>query len=216
MPRSAVAAPAIAVAILATSAVRADDLTPPPWRFQPGTTFQHWDFSAGPGGGAPDAPGVNLFNPYGTPILTPGGGAGWLPSFGGRNDVWGLASAAGLGSLAFDVPNTNVSQHQKDLWLQITYFGTAPSWTVAGPTGVFGLTAGPITTPLANGWFHELTEWNVATCPPFERVSISPNTAGAVLFVDQVVIDTQCYPIPTPGGAALLGLAGLSLLRRRR
>ena len=31
--------------------VWADDLTPPPWRFNPGTTVQHWDFSAGAGGG---------------------------------------------------------------------------------------------------------------------------------------------------------------------
>src|SRR5258706_381990 len=81
----------------------ADDLTPPPWRFQPDTTFQHWDFSAGAGGGVPDAPGAgNFTNPYGTPMLPPVGSATWLPNFAGRNDVWSLFTG---GQLVFDVPN---------------------------------------------------------------------------------------------------------------
>src|SRR5436190_4836706 len=81
----------------------ADDLTPAPWRFGAGTTFEHWDFSAGPIGGPPDAPGTNLFNPYGTPIMTPTLGATWLPAASGRTNVWFLG---GTSMLTFDVPNT--------------------------------------------------------------------------------------------------------------
>jgi hypothetical protein len=101
----------------------ADDLTPPPWRFQPDTTFQHWDFSSGPTGGAPDGPGVNLFNPNGLPTLTPVGTATWQPTFAGRNNVWSVFTG---GQLVFDVPNHNNPLHQKELWLQITYFAPAP------------------------------------------------------------------------------------------
>src|ERR1700674_1777026 len=61
---------------LAGSAL-ADDLTPPPWRGNPGTTVQHWDFSSGPTGFAPDA--LPLNNIYGTPVMIPVGGATWLP-----------------------------------------------------------------------------------------------------------------------------------------
>ena len=71
-------------------------------------------------------------------------------------------------------------------------------------------------TALPNGWTHELTQWTFPACPGVERVTIFPSLAGAQEFVDQVVIDTLCAPVPAPGAAALLGIAGLVTLRRRR
>ena len=203
----------VATALLAAAgAAHADDLTPPPWRFGPGTTVQHWDFSSGPTGFAPDA--LPLNNPYGTPIMSPSAGTTWLPTFGGRNDVWAIAG----GALSFDVPNSGVQIHQKELWLQVTFFGFAPSlspgYTVAGPSGPFTQISSQITA-LPGGWNHELTKWKVGVCPPFERVAILPNTAGAQLLIDQVVIDTICA-VPSPGAAGLLAAAGLVVVRRRR
>ena len=68
-----------AVALLSLVALcgiaRADDLSPPPWRFTPGSTVQHWDFSSGPAGFTPDA--LPLNNSYGTPIMTPTTGTTW-------------------------------------------------------------------------------------------------------------------------------------------
>src|SRR5262245_13507641 len=113
---------ALTVACLATS-VRADDLTPPPWaRYSAGTTFQHWDFSAGAGGGAPDAPAPppNPFNPYGVPTLTPSAGAIWLAALGVRSDVWCLS---GEETLTFVIPNEQ-DLHEKLLALQVTFLGT--------------------------------------------------------------------------------------------
>jgi uncharacterized protein (TIGR03382 family) len=204
---------ALASLLIASAAALADDLTPPPWRFNPGTTVQHWDFSAGPGGGAPDA--LPLNNPFGIPNMVPTSGATWLPTIAGRNDVWQIAG----GSLQFDIPNTGVQTHQKNLWLQVTYLANAavppPSYFISGPTGVFTQTGSSIIN-LPGGWVHELTTWNVGVCPPFERLVIQPNVAGAISIIDQVVVDTQCIPTPTPGTASLLGLGGLLVARRRR
>jgi hypothetical protein len=198
---------------LSTSAW-ADDLTPPPWRFNPGTTVQHWDFSSGATGFSPDA--LPLNNPYGSPIMTPTTGAFWVPSIAGRNDLWAIAG----GSLNFDIPNTGVQTHQKELWLQVTYLANSavppPSYAIASSSGPFTMIGGPFNTNLANGWVHQLTQWAVPVCPPSERVAIFPGLAGAQVFIDQVVIDTQCIPVPSAGTASLLGLGGLTMLRRRR
>ncbi len=192
----------------------ADDLTPPPWRFGAGTTVQHWDFTAGPAGGLPDA--LPLFNPYGSPVFNPIGASTWVPTTFGRNDVWDIS---GGGFLSFRVPNTGVTAHQKDIWLQVTFFSVAalppPTYTIVAPVGGFTLLSSQV-TPLANGWYHELTKWNSPICPPFESIQINPGQVGAITLIDQVVIDTQCYQIPAPSAAAPLALAGLVAFRRRR
>lgn len=199
-------------------AALADDLTPPPWRFGPDTTFQHWDFSAGPIGGTPDASQAgNWTNPYGTPILTPVGSATWLPTMAGRNDVWSVFTG---GQLVFDIPNELApAPHHKDLWLQVTFFAGAalvfPGATVMAPNGNnFTMVGNPILTPLGNGWVHELTQWTYPACPGMEHVTLYPSQPGTTLFVDQVVIDTIC--VPAPAGPVVLALTGLAMLRRRR
>jgi MYXO-CTERM domain-containing protein len=204
----------ILAALSLAAPAMADDLFPAPWRLTPGTTVQHWDFTAGPGGGAPDA--LPLNNPFGSPMMAPASGSVWMPTFNGRNDVWNLS---GAGALTFDIPNTGNIAHQKEVWLQVTYFSPAPSpgpgYTVAAPT------TGPFTqissqlTPLPGGWVHELTRWVTPVCPQLERISIFPSLVGTVVFIDQVVIDTQCA-VPAPGAAATLALGGLVALRRRR
>jgi hypothetical protein len=199
---------------LAGSAL-ADDLTPPPWRFGPDTTFQHWDFSAGPIGGPPDA---GLFNPFGVPMMTPGGGAAFLPAFSGRSNVWSL----GTGSLNFDIPNDLMPPpHQKELWLQITFFAGAvglvpPGISVTSPLGPFVPIAAPSYTMLPGGWVHQLTKWSLPACPGVERVTIFPQQPGLNQFIDQVVIDTNCFAVPGPGSAALLAMGGMLALRRKR
>jgi hypothetical protein len=201
------------------SLASADDLTPPPFRFGPDTTFQHWDFSAGPAGGAPDAPGTNVFNPYGTPNFIAPLPTNWFPTVGPRSNVWAVNGGS---ILTFDIPNdVHPTNHVKELWLQITYWagavpGVTPGSLVMDPNGVNFTLLGTTSTVLSDGWTHELTRWALPYCPPMEHVQIFPAIPGTTFWVDQVVIDTQCRQIPVPGAAALLGLAGLAGARRRR
>jgi len=203
---------ALAAAAGLTGSAMADDLTPPSWRFNPGTTVQHWDFSSGPTGFAPDA--LPLNNSYGSPLMNTGTST-WLPAFSGRNDVWDITS----GVLNFDIPNTGNTANQKNLWLQITFFGLAPvigpGIVVSSGSGLFTQIGAPINTTLANGWNHQLTQWSLPTCPQMEHVTLSPGFTGAPMVIDQVVIDTQCI-IPAPGAASVLALAGIAAIRRRR
>lgn len=147
--------------------------------------------------------------------MTPSVGTTWQPSDFGRNDVWQIAG----GSLQFYIPNTGVATHMKELWLQVTYLANAavppPSYTVASNSGLFTQTGSTITS-LPGGWVHELSKWTSQVCPPFERVTIFPSIPGVVSIIDQVVIDTQCIPVPAPGTGALLACGGLLAMRRRR
>jgi hypothetical protein len=128
----------------------------------------------------------------------------------------------GTGQLVFDIPNDQqTALHQKELWLQVTFFAPAPiippGVLITDPFNTpFALTAGPFTTTLPGGWTHQLTKWSFPMCPGFEHVTLFPPQPGTTLFVDQVVIDTQCFQIPAPGPTALAALGGLVAVRRRR
>lgn len=198
-----------------TAPILADDLIPPPWpRFSPGSTVQAWDFSAGSGGGAPDA--LPFSNPYGTPFLTVTDPANFLPTWNGRNDVWAVND---LDFLRFDIPNDGPNLSAiKDVWLQITYNNQPPVVGGVSLTSTLGpamLIGTPTITPLANGWTHEASLWRFNGCPSSETLILTPPVFGTVLWVDQVVIDTSCY-VPEPTSAALGVLAGVGILRRRR
>lgn len=206
---------------LVAPASSADDLTPPSWRGAPGSTFQHWNFSGGPTGGPPDA---GLANPYGVPFLAPGPTATWFP-FGPplpappppvRPGVWGLAGVAGAGpGLVFTIPNAGVPPPDfKLMRIQVTFLDVIPLGAVGVPGfGTIVLGAPTFVTPLPDSWTHAYWDLTLPLCPPFETVGIGA-PAGATCFIDQVVIDTIC--VPSPGSGAILALAGIVGVRRRR
>ncbi len=211
MLRSRLLLAVIGASLPATLAL-GDDLTPPPWRYGPDTTFQHWDFSSGAGGGAPD--GAAPFNPYGTPILTPSDPANFLPSFDPRKDVWAVND---FDPLHFFIPNDNEPENHKELWLQVTFLSPAVlhmGIAVSAPSGVFTLASSQL-TQLPDGWIHELAIYTIDGCPEYETIDLTPPILGTTVFVDQVVVDTRCFPVPAPAAATPM-LAALLATRRRR
>ncbi|MCC6427945.1 MAG: hypothetical protein IT435_14130 [Phycisphaerales bacterium] len=210
--RAAVLLAALAVSV---GSARADDLTPPPWRFGPDTTFQHWDFTAGSAGGAPD--GLPPFNnPNGTPIMTPDDPGNWLATWSNRSDIWAVND---FDKISFNIPNDGTAGYQKELWLQVTFLALAIlpiGKSITSPSGNFTLQSTQQTL-LNDGWIHELSVWTLPTCPTYEDLVLTPPIPGTVVWVDQVVIDTRCTPIPAPGVASAIPclLAAWAHWRRR-
>lgn len=190
-------------------AAQADDLNPPPWRGQPRTTFQEWQFLTPDDTPAPEF--VN--NPYGMPTaqVWPGTGQAYWPVWGGRTGVWPLS-----GAMELYVPNIPGGEY-KDIWVQLTWakqaFASVPvlSTTPGGTVELLSqIDIGPTNEPPPAGanWWHTTYNIRIYPNPAFETIRID----GTVM-IDQVVIDTIC--IPEPASLGLLMIGGLLLVRRR-
>ncbi len=209
-PQVAFLAVALVCAVAFPAVSFADDLNPPPWRGQPGTTMQEWRFLTDNPTPLPDV----SYNPYGQPSaqVWPGTGQQWWPIWGGRPGVWPLSGAA-----EFYIPNAPPPNPYKDIWIQLTWakqafvseplFSSIPGGTiellnqqVLGPTGE--------PPPAGAEWYHSTYLIRIYPNPAFETIRLD-----GTIMVDQIVIDTICVPEPTALG--LLGLGTLVLLRRR-
>jgi hypothetical protein len=192
---------------LFTASALADDLNPPPWRGDPGSTWEEWEFKTS----SPLALPSGAVNIYGTPYALVEG-HDWQFSVGAREGVWSLS-----GLMAIYVPNT------PELWvktvlLQLTYRDTpgdavtgTPDIGMVNNVGVaFPLTP-TLTQVLPDGWTYCLYTGTIDPNPPFEVIGI-----GGDIDVDQIVIDTFCPEPQTYGLLAGLGLLGFGVWRRMR
>lgn len=202
----------IAVLVLlllsAVASAMADDLNPPPWRGQPGTTFGEWEFSTSNPNPLPE-PGYVY--PWGMPTtqVTPGLFQSYLPEWGGRLGVWPLS-----GEIVVTIPNQPIPNPVKRIWVQLTWAMQAPNtWPAVSETR-FGVGSSLVAeVPLGGGWFHSTYLITLHPNPDWERILIT----GAV-NVDEMVIDTQCVPEPSSMlalSSGLLGLMGFAIRRRR-
>jgi hypothetical protein len=169
--------------VLFPELTNADDITPPPWRGAPDSTFQRWGFSTLETGIPPDdfnnSFGVPLFDAAGAPDLSE-----WRDVFPPRLGVWRLEATGPLpvtrsAWLAFDIPNKHDSEMSKDIWVQVTFFRTAasdrPLLGFGNPDGTVTQDPGivPTVTPLADGWFQGVFATRLAECKD-EQIAIFP------------------------------------------
>ena len=193
------------------SGVFADDLYPPLWRGDPGSTFQMWEFLTPDPNAVPDV----WDNIYGMPIaeVTPGTGQEWWDIYGDRQGVWPLS-----GTIEVPINNQPLPLPYKDILVQLTWSQQVSTsipvvWDlVSGVQGtlVNEIDLGPTGEPYGDGtWYHSTYLIHLEPNPDFEIVKID-----GTIMVDELVIDTICFPEPASLG--LLALGGLAMLRRRR
>jgi hypothetical protein len=193
----------VAGSFLVAGPAMADDLFPPAWRGQPGSTWAEWDYLTPNPNPLPDAG----FNPFGVPAtrVYPGVGQVWWPELNGRIGVWPLS-----GEIWVDIPNQQLPNPYKDIYIQLTWEAQAPGnrpfVLTTAPQQVNGALVQEI--PVGGAWMHSIYTIRLEPNPAWEQILI---TGG--VDVDQVVIDTIC--VPEPASLGLLTLAGLAMLRRR-
>ncbi len=202
------------VAGMVTSSAWADDLTPPPWsRYQPGTTFEEWEFSTSDPVTSPE-PGY--FNPYGEPSAHayPGTGQNWVDEWGGRQGIWPLS-----GTIEATIPNDPEPNPYKDIWVQLTWAKQVESstpvvWDMT--SGVYGTLVeqeelGPTGEAAPNDyWYHSVYEIHIVPNPSSEIVKID-----GTLLVNELVVNTICVPEPSTLVLLVVGAVGLLVCSRR-
>lgn len=187
--------------------------TPPPWdRGDSGATSATWDFDDGSNPAAPTsssgtapAPSISISGEF--PQIF------WYddyPDGGTHTGVWLVEGE----DMTATVPNYDIDNPVKDIWLQITYLADMPPnvwmWPLGGGPTDMTLEG---TTDLGDGYSTSIFSGRLEPNPACEYILISPSECTT--YIDQVVIDTICG-VPEPGTILLLGLGGLALLRKRR
>lgn len=199
----------------------ADDLLPPSWRLSNASaTVQEWDFTTNAAVQAPDGSiwgsnGSGYVNPHGTPMQTNAQGT-HFSSFGVRTGVWMLTLPTD--EIKLFIPNDPGGMGVKSVYIQITWLDAqfnGPN-VFLNSSSLNSQLSVDSATVLSDGWTHARYKVDFGPCPSSETITIKGFTAGAVMFVDQIVVDTICRPVPEPASMAALTLGSVWLVRSRR
>lgn len=205
----------LAAFLLFAPAAVADYLNPPPWTDPGYVTYQGWEFET-------NLLPTTVNNPFGAPTMTSDYGSEMrIPSFEGRdgvmyfdgwNDDW----------IYIDVPNADNMNPRKEIWMQIVYFAwdgfPGLDYYIDGwgneTTGFAGQGIEPtVLQSTANGaWVYEAVHWYIEPNPEGETITLA-SSFYEDMYIDQIHIDTICFP--EPASLSLLLLGGLAVLRRR-
>ena len=183
---------------------RADDLSPANFRGDPGARMDKWVFTRFDPNEETWAPEESDSVPPGwmiMPQITPS--TFWDRVYAGRFGVWRIDSVDSA-QLEFTIPNVQDRLRDKAMVVQVTWFRTGDDGplvgVIDGDTGAdFEQPPGlPVTIDLGGGWKHTTHNFWSDTCPSSESVLIAPPQNG-VAYIDQVVVDAICLPLPVAG-----------------
>jgi len=193
------------------------DVLPPDWRGDPNTTLQAWSFDESDNPASLDW----LGNPYGTPVATitttenPAVGplkTYWLSDHEGRDGVWRIF---GGDYMELYIPNTDLENPFKEIWLQMTWSSVAIDHAPLFQTspGYFAIELIQSTEITDSTYYRSVYKLVLEPNPAEELIWILPRDCE--MYIDEIIVDTKC--VPEPSSLALIGAGGLvGLFIRRR
>jgi len=194
-----------------------DDLNPADFRGGPGSTLQAWYWDTPETGVSPADAEVDM-NAYGTAVaeITVNGSDAWMSEYLGQVGVFEV-DHTDLSDLIITVPNVPQENFVKHIWLQMVFHADAghiPNMYVI-PEGDYAayeemdMVASQV---VDDNYLHVTYALDLPFNPEWEYIFIRPGDCE--MFVDSVIVETQC--IPEPMSMVVLGLGSLLLRLRRK
>lgn len=223
--RASVALGAVCFASIASAQVDpACVVGPPIWRGEPLSVWAQWAFETQPDNLQSITPnilqtvggtgGETLFDGFATNAEVDSvGNWAWIPRF--DNSDGALQAGQSGGQIFFKVQNWVDQEPVKWIRIQVEFEGSVPPF-VSLVEGYKGDSTDPLPgvitqQPVFTGPTTYFMDWEIRPNPDWDLIVL--DLAPGVIL-DRICIDT--ISLPTPGAGALLSLAGLVALRRRR
>lgn len=191
----------------------ADDLNPPPWRYEEGSTLVGYMFF----NPVPDPTPEVQYTPYGPPsaFVMAEAGMDYLVWWGERGGIWPLEF------MTIVIPNRPDPYPAKEIWVQLTWAAreeNAEPFVFETDSGEIGELIDSRTLeetgelpPAGSHWMHTTYRIHIEPNPAIENVKIEGE-----IMLDQVFVDTICAPEPASFSLLALGIIPLLCRRRRR
>ncbi len=183
----------------------------PPWRNEPGSTYQEWTFDTDASPATPEFSN-NLYGQVTATVDVQGEFFGfqprWYPQFLGRTGVWCGAEI----TLLMQVPNVPIQNEYKEIWVEMEFRGELTEPIISpNPGGVVTeLSRNVANTP--DGWLILNASWKIVPNPFAEDMTLHIVCDDGA-NINYVSADTIC--LPEPATIALLGLGLMVLIRRQ-
>ncbi len=190
------------------------DLNPADFRGNSNTTFQAWDFLVSKQD--PSFPEAGWVNPNGEPFVDLVGDFStntvWLAEDYGHKGIW-IVDRMNASNMFIEIRNFPDKNLYKEIWLQLVYSSqndAPPVLSVSADDGAYLPIENLMTQKLDSMYTYGLYKIILIPNPQFEKIQIRPQDCQ--IYIDGIIVDTQC--IPEPMTMVLLGLGGLFLRKR--
>ena len=183
-PRCCIAFLFLIISAAVPAYLAGDDLLPPAWRGEPGTTFQQWTFDDDDNPAVPEL----IDNPYGSALAEiTVWGFGWCGLYS-RQGLW-----TDFDLIHLTVDDTFGDVGSKLVLVQVTYFsdgGIVKPPLVSVDNGAFvSETAVDLESYGTGRWYLRQEVWSISPFFNVDVIDITPSTSPTAV-VDQVVVDT--------------------------